>query len=76
MSSSDIFTNLEFLFVIGFFQEIFSIKITVILAFWHLFGFLYENPFRRDQSKRQISWKNSVLADSEFVKTCDELVIE
>jgi hypothetical protein len=27
-----------------------------------------------DQSKRQISWKNSGFVDSDFVKTCDELV--
>ena len=38
---------------------VFSIQITVTLAFFHLFGFLNENSFRTDQSKLQISWKNS-----------------
>ena len=28
-----------------------------------------------NQSKRQTLWKNSGFVDSEFVKTCDELVI-
>ena len=35
-----------------------------------------ENPFRTDQNKRHILWKNSVFVDSGFVKTwCDEIVI-
>ena len=46
------------------------------MAFHDLFWFLNANPFRKDQSKQQISWKNSGFVDSEFVKTCDELVIE
>ena len=69
---------LNFLFVIVFLREkiFYARKITVILAFYNLFRFLYENPFRTDQSKRQISWeKNSGFVDSGFVKTCDELVI-
>ena len=40
-----------------------------------VFWFLNENPFRRDERKRQISWRKSGLVDSGFVKTCDELVI-
>ena len=34
----------------------FSIQIKVILAFHNLFWFLNENPFRKNQSKWQISW--------------------
>ena len=49
-------------FFIYFFSRkkfVFSIwKIAVMLAFFNLFWFLYENPFTTDQSKRQISWKN------------------
>ena len=39
---------------LGFFLKtvVFSIK-TVILAFYNLFWFLNENPFRTDQNKRQ-----------------------
>ena len=38
---------------------------------------LNENPFGTDHNKLQISWKNNqVFVDSEFVKTCDELVID
>ena len=48
----------------------------LILAFYNLFWFLNENPFRTDQTKQQISWKKySGFVDSEFVKTCDELVL-
>ena len=51
-------------------------KITVILAFYNLVLFLNENPFKTDQSKRQIFMeKTSGFVDSGFVKTCDELVI-
>ena len=59
---------LNFLFLI-----VFPIQMTDIMAFYNLFWFLNENPFRTDQSKRQISWKNSGFVDLEFVKTCDEL---
>ena len=47
------------------------------LAFYNLFWFLNENPYSIDQNKRPISWgEKSVFVDSEFVKTCDELVID
>ena len=56
-------------------KVVFSIKITVIFAFYNLFRFLNENPLT-DQNKQQISWKKkSGFIDSGFVKTCDELVI-
>ena len=51
-------------------------KITVILAFYNLVLFLNQNPFKTDQSKRQIFMeKTSGFVDLGFVKTCDELVI-
>ena len=52
----------------------------VILAFYNLFWFLNENPFRSDQSKRQISWKkNAGFVNSGFVKNmwwiCDKIFV-
>ena len=44
----------------------------VVLAFYND-EYLNENPFRKDKNKRY--GKTSVFVDSEFVKTCDELVI-
>ena len=69
--SSHVFTNPEFSIYNCFFNN------CVILAFYNLFWFLNANPLRRDHRKRKISWKKkSGFANSEFLKTCDELVIE
>ena len=39
-------------------------------------SFENENTFRTDHNKPQISWEKKLgFVDSEFVKTCDELVI-
>ena len=35
---------------------VFLMKITVLLAFYNIFWFFNENPFRTDQRKRQFSW--------------------
>ena len=70
--SSHVCTNSEFLICSCFFQ----IK-TVILAFYNLFWFLNENPYKKDHNNWQILWgKKSHFVDSGFVKTCDELAIE
>ena len=46
-----------------------------LIEFSKNFQFLAENPFWKDQNKRQILWKNSSFVDSGFVKICNELVI-
>ena len=52
--SSHDFTNPEFSICNWvFFEE----KLTVMLAFCNLFGFLNENLFQKDQDKQQISWE-------------------
>ena len=73
--------NFLFIFVFSRKKILFSIKkisvIIVILAFYNPFWFLNENPFRTDQNKRKLSLKKkSGFVDTEFVKTCDELVID
>ena len=47
------------------------------MAFYNLFWFLSENPFITDQNKQNKKYlgKYSGFVDSEFVKTCDELVL-
>ena len=49
-----------------------------MLAFYNLFLFLDENPFRTGENKRQVlCWKKkSDFVDSGFVQTCDELFID
>ena len=47
-----------------------TFDISINLPFW----FLNRNPFRTVQHWRQISRKYSGFVESEFVKTCDELV--
>ena len=58
---SHVLTNPEFSVCncFGFFWEraVFSIKITVIVAFYNLFWFLNENPLRKDKKTKQISWE-------------------
>jgi len=62
--SSHVFTNPEFSVCNWFFETkiVFSIQITVILAFHNLLRFLDENPFRTDQSKQQILQKKNPVS--------------